>query len=92
MLKDRTGQTAFAVAMNAKDNEAASAILSREPSSAEQVCQWFSLLVFVKACTHFVAKILAISLISYVSTILHSCPSTGLEHYTESHLTASAML
>eukprot|EP00795_Rhopilema_esculentum_P015608 gene15608-6884_t len=35
-LKDRTGQTAFAVAMNAKDNEAAAAILSREPSSAEQ--------------------------------------------------------
>ena len=38
MLKDRMGQTAFAVAMNAKDNEAASAILSREPSTAEEVC------------------------------------------------------
>ena len=37
MLKDRMGQTAFAVAMNAKDNEAASAILSREPSTAEEV-------------------------------------------------------
>jgi len=36
MLKDRMGQTAFAVAMNAKDNEAASAILSREPSTAEE--------------------------------------------------------
>ncbi len=39
-LKDRAGKTAFAVAMNAKENEAAAAILSREPASAEQVSEY----------------------------------------------------
>ena len=35
--RDRQGYTPFATAMMAKDNKAAQAILSREPTAAEQV-------------------------------------------------------
>ena len=38
---DRSGQTLFAAALAARINEAASAILAREPGAAEQVCVRF---------------------------------------------------
>lgn len=36
-VRDKKGHTPFAAAMNMKDNKAAQAILSREPTAAEQV-------------------------------------------------------
>lgn len=38
-VKDRSGQTPFAVALRTRDHEAAGAILSREPGAAEQVTE-----------------------------------------------------
>lgn len=36
-LKDKSGQTPFAAALAAKDNETGRAILKKEPKAAEQV-------------------------------------------------------
>ena len=37
-VRNKAGSTAFASALEAKDNEIGKAILQREPSAAEQVC------------------------------------------------------
>ena len=36
-IRDKSGNTPFAMAMSVKDNEAGQAILKREPKAAEQV-------------------------------------------------------